>query len=402
MRILVLTQHYAPEVTAARFRIETFTRALVGRGHEVDVVCAVPNHPRGIIEPEFRGRALVRRRSGPLSVSYVWVATSPTKTMRTRLAYYASYAAMAAAAGAVHPRPDVILASSPPLSVGAVGALLAARHRVPWVFDVRDLWPDVAVRAGELTNARAIRATERLERALYAGATRVTTVNEAFAEHIRARTPDPGKVDVIPNGTTRMWLEAGETDVDRAALGLPEDRFIWTYAGNLGLSFGLDSVLDAAGRLDGEPFRLLVIGEGPLKAELEGQAAALPPGTVEFRGLMPPPEAARYLRASDALLVPHRRALTKVVTSKLFDFCALGRPVILAADGEMRRLVDEADAALAVPAEDPDALAGAVRALRADPGLRARLAENGRRFAARNLREDASEALADTLESVAG
>ena len=117
---------------------------------------------------------------------------------------------------------------------------------------------------------------------------------------------------------------------------------------------------------------------------------------------MPPEEAARHLRASDALLVPHRRELTKVITSKLFDFCAIGRPVILAADGEMRRLVDAADAALAVPAETPPALAGALRRLRDDPELRETLARNGRRFAAEHLRERQSKRLADLLERTAG
>ena len=154
--------------------------------------------------------------------------------------------------------------------------------------------------------------------------------------------------------------------------------------------------------LAGEGFRLLIIGEGPLRAELERQAAGLPPGAVEFRGLM----TAETRRGTCA---PRTRywsrtgaTLTKVVTSKLFDFCAVGRPVILAADGEMRRLVDEADSALAVPAEDPAALADALRLLRDDPGLRARLAENGRRFAGLNLRERESEALAETLEATAG
>ena len=401
MRALILTQHFAPEVTAARFRLEAFATALAARGHRVDVVCAVPNHPRGVIEPEFRGRALVRRRAGDLSVDYVWVATTPTKTLATRLANYGSFAAMATTVAAFKRRPDVILASSPPLPVGAVGALAAARHRAPWVFDVRDLWPDVAVLVGEVTDPRVIGFAERLERSLYAGATSIVTVTEAFAQHIRDRTADPGKVEVIPNGTTRRWLEIGEADVERASLDLPEDRFVWTYAGNLGLSFGLDSVLEAAALLAGEGFRLLVIGEGPLKAELEAQAAALPAGEVEFRGLMSPGDAGRHLRASDALLVPHRAQLTKVVTSKLFDFCAVGRPVVLAADGEMARLAEEADAALAVPAESPQALAEALRRLRAEPALGERLAANGRRFAAAHLRELESERLAALLESVA-
>ena len=278
MRILILTQHFMPEVTAGRFRLEAFANELIARGHDVDVVCAVPNHPEGVIQPSYRGRALVRKRRGRLHADYVWVWTRPQKGAVSRLANYGSYAGMATAVGAAIERPDVILASSPPLSVGAVGAVLAARHRAPWVFDVRDLWPDVAVLVGELPNAGIIRAAEWLEHRLYADADAIVTVTEAFAGHIGERTTDPAKVDVIANGTTSRWLDAGKVRPQRAALGLPEDRFVWTYAGNLGLSFGFESVLDAAGMLAEEGFLLLIIGEGPLRSELERRAASFHPG----------------------------------------------------------------------------------------------------------------------------
>jgi colanic acid biosynthesis glycosyl transferase WcaI len=398
MRVLVFSQHFAPEVTAARYRIEEFTRALVGRGHEVDVVCAVPNHPEGIVRPEYRGRMVVRRRVAGARTSYVWVWTSRRKSLPTRLAYYGSYAAMATAVGALSARPDVILASSPPLSVGAAGAVAARRHRVPWVLDVRDLWPQAAVALGELENPHALRLAERLEEGLYESAAAIVTVTEPFREHIAARASEARKIELIPNGTTAVWLDAAEQDIDRASLGLPEDRFIWAYAGNVGLSYGLESAIDAAGLLD-DGFQLLIIGEGPMRSRLMERAAALPAGRVAFRDLMPSENAARHLRAADALLVPHKRILDKVVTSKLFDCCAVGRPVIVAAEGEMRRLAAEADAALGVAAEDPKALAAAVRRLREDPELRARLSERGRAFAAGYLRERQANRLVDLIES---
>ena len=174
---------------------------------------------------------------------------------------------------------------------------------------------------------------------------------------------------MIPNGTTRRWLEAGEAEVGPRRARAPEDRFVWTYAGNLGLSFGLDSVLDAAGLLAGER----VPSADHRRGTAAGGARASGGGAAAGSGGVPRPDDApttrrAHLRASDALLVPHRRELTKVVTSKLFDFCAVGRPVILAADGEMRRLVDEADSALAVPAEDPAALADAAAPAPGRPG----------------------------------
>src|SRR5687768_15728959 len=121
MRVLLIAQHYPPEVTAGAFRIRSFAEGLLRRGHSVTVICPVPNHPRGVIAPGYRRRAWLRREVGGVDVLYVWVHTRPEKTTASRLAYYASFAAAAGAAGAAVRRPDIVLASSPPLSVGAAG-----------------------------------------------------------------------------------------------------------------------------------------------------------------------------------------------------------------------------------------------------------------------------------------
>jgi len=380
--------------------MEAFARELVARGHSVEVICPVPNHPSGVVHEGFRGRLTQTRELEGARVRYVWVSVSPKKSAKARLAYYASYAAMASIVGGLRRRPDVVFASSPPISVGAAGALLARRHRVPWVLDVRDVWPEVAVTLGELRDERVIRSVERLERWLYREADRVVTVTAAFRSDIRTRCDDPAKVELIRNGTTREWLDAGRGEAQRAALGLPEDRFIWTYAGNLGLSHNLGDAIEAAGLL-GEGFELQVIGEGPARAALEQRARALPRGSVAFLDLMPADAVRGHLRSADALLVIQRGDLRKVVSSKLFDCCAIARPVIAVAEGEMIEMVRDADAAVPVRAGSPEAIAAAVRRLRGDPEGAQRLAERGREYAARHLREDQAARLVDMLEAVA-
>lgn len=401
MRVLMLTQHFAPEVTACRFRIEAFATALVDRGHEVDVVCAVPNHPTGVIAEGYRGRALIRRRSGRLRVNYVWVRTGEEKSIAGRLANYGSFAAGAALAGSMRQRPDVILATSPPLPVATVGAALARRHRVPWVMDVRDLWPKVANVLGELgEGGPMMRVGGLLERAAYRSADTVVAVTEPFRRHVIEHAPPDKRVEVVPNGTTRKWLRVGGSEPDREALGLPDDRFVVAYAGNLGYYHGLDVIIEAAARLD-DGFQLILIGHGPMREQLAQRAEELPAGRVRLLGLMEPELAASHLRAADALVVSLRRSLPDVLSSKLFDYCAVGRPLIVAAPGETRRVVEQADAALTVEPEDPSALAGAVRRLRDDEALRARLSGAGRSLAEQYLREDHAEAMAALLEGVA-
>ncbi len=403
MRILIFSQYFTPEVTAARARLHPIAQHLAARGHEVEVVCEVPNHPEGVVHEGYRRRLVVRKEIDGFGVRYVWVRTSPVKTTLSRLLFYGSYTLIGALVGSTGPRPDVIFVSSPPLPAAVAAAAAAKRYRVPWVMDVRDPWPEAAVALGELSNPRLIGWLERLERALYKSAAAIVTVTEPFREDISGRVADPGKITIVPNGTTRDWLAAGEAEVSRAELGLPEDRFVWTYAGNLGIAQGLGTAVEVAGRL-GERFQLQLIGAGPMKGQLEEQAAALAPGSVVFHGLVQPDVAARYLRASDANLVSlgAQPELAKFVPSKLFDCCAVGRPVVLSAAGEPQRLAAAADAALPIPPEDGAALEAALLRLEAEPELGRGLAERGRTFARDYLRELQVERLEDVLAGVAG
>ena len=399
MRVLVLTQHFPPEITAGSFRLEAFAAALSANGHQVEVICPVPNHPKGVIEEGYGDRFVERRAVADSAVRYVRVPVSREKTFRTRLSYYGSYAALATVLGAVGRRPAALVASSPPLSVAAAGALLAARHRVPLIADIRDLWPDSALELGELeTGSRVASAMRRLERGVYARAAAIVTANNAFRARIVSRAPTNARIEVISNGTTANWLSVGKSEVPRSLLGVP-DGFVWAYAGNIGLAHGLEHAADAAALL-GPEYRLLVIGEGPRRGALERRVAAMDLATVELRGLMSPVSAAQHLRAADAVLVSERQDTT--VSAKLYDACAVGRPVIAACRGELRRVVESENIALAVPHGDAAKLAEAVRRLRSDPELGARLAGRAREFAERHLRERQAERFAGLLEAVVG
>lgn len=388
-------------MTAARFRIEAFTRALVGRGHEVEVIAPIPNHPEGVVHPDFEGRRFVRTHVEGAAVEYVWTYVSREKTMARRLAFYGSYFSVASLVGSAHGRPDVILATSPPLTVAAAGATVAWRHRVPWVFDVRDLWPLAAELIGELTNPRAVAAAERLERRLYRSADAIVAVTRAFERHIAPLTDDPGKIVLIRNGTGDAWLTAPADPPTREELGLPSDRFVWTYAGNLGPSRRLDVAVEAAAQL-GEEFELAIVGDGGAREGLEAAARDAAGARVSFHGLLAPERAAAVLRCSDVQFVPQRRGLGDFVPSKLFDCAATGKPLVVMADGETVDVAKESGAALCVEPEDVDGLVAALRELRDRPELAAELGSAGTRFAERHSRTRQAEDLVDLLERLAG
>ena len=400
MRVLVLTQYFHPEVTAVTFRLHPLASGLAQRGHEVELICEIPSYPGGRVHRGYGGKALIRRNVDGVHVHHVWNRATPIETLPARLSTYAIYASAATAVGATRARPDVILASSPPLPVAAAAALLARRFRAPWILDVRDLWPAVAGALGEMPSTRALQLAAALERWLYRDAAAVTTVTEPFVDHV-ARQADREKVHLLPNGTTEMWLGVGADEVGKDEVALPPDRFVWTYAGNVGLSQDLGTAVEAA-RMLGDGYQLLILGEGTTRRRLIEQAGELAGSEVAFRDVVPTDEAARIMRASDALLVPlaANPELGKTIPVKLYDCCALGRPVVVAAPGESSRLAREQGIGVEVAPGDPGALAAAVRRLSSDRTLAERVSARAREFAGGHLREQQVSPLEAVLEGV--
>ena len=401
MNILILGQYFTPEITAGAMRMHAFASTLATRGHRVEVISEVPSHPEGVVAEGYGGRLAERREMDGFIVTYVWVHATPDKGTRARMLNYASYAATATAVGSRRRQVDVILASSPPLTVGSAAVWLARRHRVPWVLDVRDLWPDVAVVVDQVEEGRMVAAARRLERRLYRRAAAVTATTAHFKRAIEDRG-GAGKVTLIRNGAGAPALAAGAIAPDRALVADTGD-FVLTYAGNLGLAQGLDAAVQAVGSL-GAGFRMVLLGEGVHRDRLRALAERVGGGRIEFRDPVPPAEAARVMRASDALLVPLAAApgLEGFVPSKLYDSAATGRPLIVSAAGEPAQLTADGDFGICVKPEDAAEIGAALRRLRDDTPLAERLGANARAFAEENSRERGAERMEWVLREVSG
>ena len=388
MRILYLSQYFPPEIGATQTRAYEMARHLVSAGHQVTVLTEVPNHPSGIIPPEYRGKLYERVEMDGIDVIRVWVKAAPVKTFSTRMLFYTSYLINAALAGLLlaRGRYDAVYATSPPLFVGGAALILSYLRRTPLFFEVRDLWPESAVALGEMTNPLAVAMAGKLEEMCYNRARCVVVVTRGIQRRLEARGFG-SKLAFIPNGAN---TELFRPDPDggaalRASLGfrVPEPKFLVLYAGIHGIAQGLETVLEAARRLAEDPgIHFLFVGEGPRKADLLAMRNEWGLANVTMLAEVPRCRMPAYLSAADVALVPLRRLALfhGAVPSKMFDAWACGCPVILSIEGEAREVLERAQAGVFVQPENPEEMVQAILHLKNEHGERLRLGENGRSF----------------------
>ena len=359
-------------------------RGLLKAGHEVTMIAEFPNHPHGVIPPEYRGKWVERATLDGIDVLRIWVKTSPVKSFHSRMAFYLSYMLMATLAGLFLARGkyDAIYATSPPLFVGGAALLISYLRRLPLFFEVRDLWPESAIALGELKNPRAIRWATWLEEACYRRASRVIVTTQEMVTHLVARGFDETHFQVIRNGANTDLFQFSATDRHRlrTELGL-DNKFIVGYAGLLGIAQGLESVLDAVQQLEQQDISIffLIIGDGPVKADLQAKAAEMNLSTIRFVPSQPRIDIPSYLSAADVVIVPLiRQRLIGALPSKMFDAMACERPVVLSAEGEAAGIVQGADAGIVLPPQDSAALCNTLINLKQDAAGRERMGKNGR------------------------
>lgn len=390
MRILLLSHYFPPEVNAPANRVHEHARVWARDGHVVTVVTNVPNHPRGEI---FRGYANARiqeERIDGIRVIRPWTYAAANAGFLRRTLNYLVFAFAAVLASWRVEKPDVAVATSPQFFVGLAGAVVARMKRCRFVLEVRDLWPDSIVQLGQVRSPTAIRLLERIETWLYHRADGIVVVTHAFAEHVLARGVRSDRVTVVYNGIdTERFRPQPASDVLLREQDL-EDTWRVAYVGTLGLAHGLDTVLEAADRLRDAGITFLFVGDGADRARLEAIARQRALPNVRFPGLRPRGEMPAWIASCDCLLVMLRdlAVFETVIPSKIFEFLAQERPVILAARGEIRRLVEEAKAAFVIDPEQPKQLAEAVQHVRERPEEAEARARAGREWVEKHFRRE--------------
>jgi glycosyltransferase involved in cell wall biosynthesis len=368
MRLLIVTQFYPPELGAPQTRLSELARRLRAAGDDVEVITCMPNYPTGVIPKEYRGKLYVEEVREGVRIHRSWVYPAPNRGFLKRIANHLSFAVTSIPASFRCARPDLVFVESPPLVLGLAGWVIGLLRRVPFVLNVSDLFTDSAVALGILRDRWAIGASDRLERFIYSRAAGVVALTEGIEQGVLRRVAPEKKVRLIRGSVDLARFGDADGADWRKRHGITQS-FVAVYAGTHGSSQGLPSLVEAARELeDQSQIVVVMVGEGALKSDLERAAEGLQ--NVMFLPSQPPEAMPEVLAGADVCIVPLKDIPLFVgsLPSKLFEAMAAGRAIVLAAPaGEASRLVLLHGSGVAVPAEDPAALAAALRRLAADP-----------------------------------
>jgi glycosyltransferase involved in cell wall biosynthesis len=401
VKILYVSQYFPPEMGAPAARAAELARHWAESGHDVSILTGFPNHPTGVVPPEWRRRfrRIVHRETiyqsdaGRVQVFRTWLWPLPNRKAHERMRNYASFCVSAALRGLAIPRHDVIIASSPQLLVGLSGWWLAFTRQLPFVFEVRDLWPEslAAVGVGN-ENSLLHRVLGAVAKFLYQRSDLIVVVTPAFKEHLMRLWQVPAKkIAVVENGVeTDLFAPSPATTNHALRQELSaEGKFLVCYIGTMGMAHGLETLLNAADQLQHQKstVQFLLVGEGAEKERIKVMAQARGLTNVRFLDQQPREKIPAFISASDACLVLLKKTdvFKTVIPTKMLEFMSCARPVILGVEGQARQIVEDAGAGLVIEPENAEALVTAINQLAANRDLGIALGQKGRDHILRNF-----------------
>jgi glycosyltransferase involved in cell wall biosynthesis len=410
MKILYVSQYFPPEMGAPAARVAELARYWVQDGHEVTVLTGFPNHPTGVVPAEYRSkirRLVMRENLDGVSVVRTWLFPFPNRKAYERILNYSSFCASASTTGMFVSRPDVLIATSPQLLVGLSGWWLARTKRVPFVFEVRDLWPESLAAVG-MGNPDSMlnHSLSSVAGFLYKRSEHIVVVTAAFKEYlIQNWRLSPEKISIVENGVESDLFSPRVNNADlRTELG-GEGKFVVAYIGTMGMAHGLETLVQAATELQktAPDVLFLMVGEGSDKERVINRARSQGLTNMRFVGQQPREKVPEFISISDACLVLLKKAelFKTVVPTKMLEFMSCARPVILGVDGQARKIMDQAGAGVHVEPENVAALVQVITRLAANPVLRETLGRNGRRHIVEHFsRQQTASAYIGVLEGI--
>ncbi|MBK9590711.1 MAG: glycosyltransferase [Crocinitomicaceae bacterium] len=389
MKLLILTQYFPPETGAPQNRLFELAMRLQDMGMHVEVLTAMPNYPKAEIFEGYKGKKYVKENLQGLTVHRTSIYVSRSRGIRPRLVNYFSFVRSSYRFGKKLADFDFILCESPPLFLGYSAMWLSKRLNAKLIFNVSDLWPESAEKLGLVTNWFFLKLAYRLEAKCYRRSYLITGQTQGIVEDIRRRFPEKD-VYWLPNGVNLIKYDPQTVksfDL-REKYAIRKDELIFFYGGILGHAQGLDLIIKVAKRLEEKPVKFVLMGSGPVKAELMELSRELGSTNVIFAEPVSREDIMGVIADIDISVIPLRKIdlFLGAIPSKIFEALAMEKPILLGVDGEAKSLfIDQGQAGWFFEPEDEVDLEQKIVSIIGDKTAILQKGKNGRAYVAKHF-----------------
>lgn len=408
MHILFLTDNFPPEVNAPASRTYDHCLAWTQAGHQVTVITCAPNFPHGKVFPGYRNRLWQSEMMDGIRVIRVWSYIARNEGFAKRILDYVSYMIAALLAALFVRRVDVIIGTSPQFFTACAAYAVSVVKRRPWIFELRDIWPESIRAVNAMKQERLLDALEKLELFLYRKASAIVSVTHAFKHNLINRGIDGDKIHVITNGVNTARFNPSPKDaVLEQRLGLT-GKFVAGYIGTHGMAHGLETLIESACLLKTSDWardvRIIMLGDGAHRARLAALAQERGADNMLFLSSVPKEEVASYWSLLDVSIIhlADQPLFETVIPSKIFECMGMGIPVLHGVRGESARIVTSNNIGLTFAPGNAEDLVAQLARLHGDPALRRALADQGPKAAVQYDRRGLALAMLDLVSAVAG
>lgn len=408
MHILFLTDNFPPEVNAPASRTFEHCCEWVKAGHQVTVITCVPNFPKGKVFDGYQNRLWRWEVMSGIRVIRVWTYITANEGFFKRSLDYLSYMVTGFLASLFVKRVDIVVGTSPQFFTVCAAYMCSLFKRVPWVFELRDIWPESIRVVGAMKKSKVLDLLEKVELFLYRKSNAIVSVTHSFRTSLIQRGINADKIYVITNGVDISLFSPQNKDAQLLERLDLQGKFVAGYIGTHGLAHGLDTLLNAAKILKTTPnsdkFRILLLGDGANKAALLRRAQNESLDNVVFIDSVPKTQVAKYWSLLDTSIIHLKKddLFKTVIPSKLFECMGMGIPVLLGVEGESARIVESESIGLLFEPENAKALVNGLLRLADDPELHTHFKENGSLAAKRYDRSSLAAEMLQILKEQAG
>jgi len=401
MKLLFLTDNFPPEVNAPATRTFEHCREWAKSGIDVTVITCFPNFPEGKLFKGYKNRLYKVEEIEGIKVVRVFTYITANEGFLKRTIDYISFGVAAFIAG-LFIKTDLIIATSPQFFAAVWARRLAFVKRKPWVMEVRDLWPESIKTVGAMKDNFVIRYLEKQEMRLYHSASHIITVTDTFKERISERGINPDKISVVKNGANNSLYTLRNKNQKILSELVLDNKFIVGFIGTLGMAHKLDFIIEASEKIKDPSIHFLFVGAGAEKKNLEKLVQKKKVKNATLLGMISKEAVPEYLSILDVSLINLKKSETfkTVIPSKIFESCAMGKPILLGVDGEARRMIESYPAGLYFEPEDENDFLEKLYKIKMDKELYLNLTRGCKQLAEDYDRVKLARSMAAVLESV--